>query len=134
MRPITRRTLIAALALQLVGCRYWEARPGNIRDLLADPEMRHVRLTGTDGRQTEARVVEIRGDTIYGTRGSSSPISCYDASPTCTLQMPIESVGFVESRSFSAVKTATLIIVPVGVILIFALRDRTCGTPTPHSC
>jgi hypothetical protein len=134
MRHLTRSTLVALLALQLVGCRYWQGRPGDIREVLADPDVRHVRLTGTDGRQTEARVAEIRGDTIYGTRGSSSPISCDSASPACTLRMPIETVGFVESRSFSGIKTAALVIVPVGAILLFALGDGGCGPPTPHSC
>lgn len=134
MRQVIRGTFIALLALQLVGCRYWQSRPGDIREVLADPDVKHVRLTGTDGQQTEARLVEIRGDTLYGTRGSSGPTSCEQASTTCTLRMPIERVGFVESRSFSAIKTAALIIVPVGAILLFALGDRTCGAPTPHNC
>jgi len=120
MKTTARRILILLLALPLVGCTYWQAQPGNIRDVLADPELESIRLTRTDGSRTEARIAELQGDTIYGTRGGSGSITCTEAGPACTLRLPIEQVGFVERRTFSPIKTLAMVLVPIGFVFTIA--------------
>ena len=116
MKTNARRYVILLFALPLVGCGYWQAQPGNIREILADPELEHIRLTHTDGSRTEARLAQLQGDTIYGTRGGSGGITCYEAAPSCTLRLPIQQVGFVERRRFSIIKTLAMVIVPIGFV------------------
>lgn len=134
MKRVHRGAAAVLLTLQLAGCGYWQVQPGDVRDVLADPEIRHVRLTESNGQQVEARLAEIRGDTLYGTRGGSTPISCEQAAATCTLQMPISRVGLVESRKFSAVKTAALFVVPVGGLVILLFGDRSCPEGVVSGC
>jgi hypothetical protein len=116
MKTTARRTLILLLALPLVGCGYWQGQPGNIRDVLADPELEHIRLTHTDGSRTEARLAELQGDTIYGTRGGSGGLTCYEAAPSCSLRVSIEEIGFVERRRFSLIKSLAMVLVPIGFV------------------
>jgi hypothetical protein len=78
-----------------------------------------VRLTHADGSTVEARVTAVRGDTIYGTRGSGGP-SCYEPASTCTLRVPIDEVGFVERRRFSIIKSLAMIVVPIGFVFAVA--------------
>jgi hypothetical protein len=121
-------------ALQLAGCTYWNPQPIGPREVFANPDVRHVRITRSNGQQIEARIAEIRGDSLYGTRGSSGPLTCERAAASCSLQLPISEVGFVEVRSFSAIKTAALVIVPVGVIAV-ALAAGSCSRgPSSGPC
>ena len=111
-----RRSLILLLAAPLFGCSYWEPQPGHIRDILADPELEQIRLTQVDGRKTEARLAELQADTIYGTRGSSGGLSCYEAAPECTLRLHLDEVGLVERKRFSLIKTLAMVVVPIGFV------------------
>jgi len=122
MKITARRALILLLALPLAGCSYWQAQPGNLREILGDPELEHIRLTHTDGSRTEARIAELQGDTIYGTRGSSGGVTCYEAAASCTLRVPIEEVGFVERRRFSIIKSLAMVLVPIG--FVFAISAK----------
>lgn len=120
MKKKTARRFAILLALPLMACGYWQAQPGNIREILADPELEHVRLTHTDGSRTEARIAELKGDTIYGTRGGSGNLTCLEAGPACTLRVPIHQVGFVERREFSPIKSLAMILVPIGFVFAAA--------------
>jgi len=122
MKTNARRALILLLALPLVGCGYWQAQPGNIRDILTDPELEHIRLTHTDGSRTEARLAELQGDTIYGTRGGSGGLTCVEAAPSCSLRVSIEEIGFVERRRFSIIKSLAMVLVPIG--FVFAVGSK----------
>ena len=68
-------------------------------------------------------MAEPRGDSIYGTLGTSGPITCERASDLCTLQLPISEVGFVEVRRFSLIKTVALALVPVGAFFTIARAE-----------
>jgi len=122
MKTNARRALILLLALPLVGCGYWQAQPGNLRDILTDPELEHIRLTHTDGSRTEARLAELQGDTIYGTRGGSGGLTCVEAASSCSLRVPIEEIGFVERRRFSIIKSLAMVLVPLG--FVFAVGSK----------
>lgn len=136
MKLRTRRRVtifvLPLLTVQLVACGYWQAQPGQLRDILADQGVEKVRLTANTGETIEARVAEVRGDSIYGTRGTTGPLTCDRADPACNLRMPISDVGHVELRKFSAIKTAALIIVPATIIILVAVGSR-C-TPLQGNC
>ena len=104
--------------LQLAGCTYWQARPIAPREVLADPGIDHVRLTRTTGEAIVGRVAELRGDSIYGTRGTAGPIACERASELCTLRLPISEVGFVEVRRRSVMRTVAVVLTPVGLLFV----------------
>lgn len=118
MKPTRRGVALVLLSVQLAACSRWEIRPGSIRDALAEMDDSTVRLTDTRGNQIVGRVAEIRGDSVYGTLGTSGPEACFEASSFCTLNVPVSSVGLVEERSFSLMRTVALVIVPLGAIMV----------------
>ena len=118
MKLTSRRGPALLAILYLAGCTYWQARPIAPREALADPGIDRVRLTRTTGETIEGRVAELRGDSIYGTRGGGGPLTCERASDSCTLQLPISEVGFVEVRSFSVMRTVAVVLVPVGALFV----------------
>jgi hypothetical protein len=135
MKLAARSGIVLATLLSLVGCGYWQAQPIAPRDALAAENIDQVRLTRTNGEQVVARVVEIRGDSIFGTRGTSGPVTCEQASPLCTLRLHIGDIGFVETRAFSAIKTLALIAVPVSVFALVVLIKKECQTgPAVGAC
>jgi hypothetical protein len=101
---------------------------------LADPEVGQVRLTTTNGERIVARVAEVRGDSIYGTRGETGPLTCERASALCNLQLPVSDVGFVEAKRFSAVKTAAMVLVPIGAFVVVFLVDSCPSGPSAGPC
>ena len=132
---LTRRGGVALLAmLQLAGCTYWQPQLVGPREALADPEVGRVRLTRPNGDVIVARVAEVRGDTIYGSLGSEGSLTCERASEACSLRMPISQVGFVELRSFSAIKTAALVLVPVGVFVVIVAANSCSSGPAGGPC
>ena len=137
MKLETRRRisllLTPLLMLQLAACSYWQGRPGQFREILTDPEVGQVRLTANDGEEIVARVAEVRGDSIYGTRGTTGPLTCEQASPLCNLQMPISEVGYVEVRGFSAIRTVAIVLVPVTAIALAVLVEDQCR-PSQETC
>lgn len=127
MTRTLRPVVLILVALHLAACSSWRAQVGDVRDALTDPEVEHVRLTRTNGQRVEVRMVEIQGDSIYGTLGGSGPVTCTEASTFCNARIPISQVGFVETRSFSAVRTASLFVVPLAVLAVVFVVDDRCS-------
>jgi len=48
--------------------------------------------------------------------------------------MPISEVGFVEVRSFSAIKTAALVLIPVGAFVVIFFGEDSCSGPSTGTC
>jgi len=134
MKLAYRRGVALLAAVQLVGCGYWQGQPSGPREVLTEMNAGHVRLTRTNGDQIVARVVEVRGDSIFGTRGSEGNLSCERASESCNLQLPVSEVGFVEMRRFSVIKTAALFLVPIGVVAVVLARSSGCSGASAGVC
>lgn len=124
MRYRHRGVIVVLAALQLAACRHWQGQFAGPREVLTGPDISHVRLTHTNRQTVEVRVAEVRGDTVYGTVGSSGPLSCVEAGPLCSFMAPITEIGFVETREFSAIRTVALLAVPVGLFAVTFVVDR----------
>lgn len=134
MRPFLRPTVVLLTALSAAACGHWVGRYERPRDVLSDPDVRHVRLTRTNTQRIEMRIAEIRNDSIYGTVGGSGPLSCVEAGPDCNARLPLSEVGFVEVRSFSAIRTASIVIVPIGVLAVALIASDTCHQGPVDTC
>ena len=136
MKLVRRRGTILLTLLALTGCSYWQGQLASTRDALAGPDVDWVRLTRrTTGEVIVARVAEVRGDSIFGTRGEVVGPTCERAGPSCSLQIPISDVGFVELQRFSAIKTAALVLVPVGAFVLLFIAGEDCPSgPTAGPC
>ncbi|MDH3205929.1 MAG: hypothetical protein OEO79_04915 [Gemmatimonadota bacterium] len=136
MKLVRRRGITVLALLALTGCSYWQGQVDATRDVLAGPDIERVRLTRRmTGEAFVARVAEVRGDSIFGTRGESGGLTCDRAGPSCNLQMPISDVGYIELRRFSAIKTAALVLVPVGAfVLLFLAGDDCPSGPSLGPC
>ena len=134
MRPPVRRLTLVLLSLQLVACTQWQLQTGSMRDVLASPENRTLRVTDTEGERFVARVVEVRSDSIYGTLGESGPVTCAEASSFCSLQMPVDQVGVLEVKRFSLIRTIAVVLVPAAVVVIAVTGDPSCSGPSTGNC
>lgn len=129
-----RHPLLALAALTMTACSHWVPRLESPATALADPELRHVRLTRTNQQRVEMRIAEISGDSIYGTLGGSGPLSCTEAGPDCNARLALVDVGFVEQRSFSAVRTASVVLLPVAAIVVALVTSNNCHQGPVDSC
>jgi len=134
MRQPLRRSIILLTALSMGACGHWVPRLEAPAEALSDPELRHVRLTRTNRQQVEMRIAEIRADSIYGTLGGSGPLSCVEAGPGCNARLALADVGFVEQRSFSAVRTAAVVVLPIGAMVVALITRDTCHQGPVDSC
>jgi len=134
MRQPLRRSIILLNALAMVACSHWVPRLEAPAEALADPKLRHVRLTRTNRQQVEMRIAEVRADSIYGTLGGSGPLSCVEAGPSCNARLALADVGFVEQRSFSAVRTAAVVALPIGAIVVAVITGNSCRQGPVNSC
>ena len=126
-KPLIRLVTLLLLPMVLVGCGRWQAQLEGPRDVLSDPEVRHVRLTRTNSEQVEMRIAEIQGDSIYGSLGGSGPVACVEAGSLCNARVAISEVGFVEVRKFSLVRTLAAVAVPLGAIALLLVVDGPCS-------
>jgi hypothetical protein len=132
---LQHRCGITLLALLLsTGCTYWQPQNIGPRDVLTGSDVDQVRLTRTNGELVVVRVAEVRGDSIYGTPGSTGSLTCDRASEACGVRIPISEVGFVELRRFSPIKTAALVLVPVGAFVVVFLSSGSCSGPSTGAC
>ena len=133
MRRFLRRPILLLAVLQLTACRYWQRGLEGPAVTLSDPETRHVRITRTDTNRFEMRVAEVQGDSIYGTMGGAGPLSCQEASALCSVRMPMSEAAFVETRSFSVIRTAAIVAVPLAVLAVVFIVEDPCS-PLDEPC
>ncbi len=134
MRRFLRHAILLLAALQLAGCRQWRGQLEGPRDVLSNPEVRHVRITRTNSDVIEMRIAGIQGDSVYGTVGGSGPLACAEAGPMCNVRIPMSQVGFVETREFSLIRTAALFAVPIGAFIIVTVGNEPCRPLAGAGC